>query len=277
MTTTAPTLALSGGTRMPQIALGTWPLDDEEVEKALLSAIEVGYRHVDTAENYENERGVGRALAACGVPRAELFVTTKINAHWHGVAEAAEGLARNLERLGLDYVDLLLLHWPNPARDRYVHGWEGLIALREQGRARAIGVSNFKPKHVRRLITETGGVPERNQIERHPYLIRSAAVAFHREHGIVTEGWSPLGRDNGLLEHPVVTGIAQEVGRTPSQVLLRWAVQEGHAVAVKSKSRDRQRENLQVFDVTLTPDQMARLDDLDTGEHNAVDSDVFGH
>jgi len=277
MTTTAPTLALSGGTRMPQIALGTWPLDDEEVEKALLSAIEVGYRHVDTAENYENERGVGRALAACGVPRAELFVTTKINARWHGVTEAAEGLDRNLERLGLDYVDLLLLHWPNPARDRYVHGWEGLIALREQGRARAIGVSNFKPKHLRRLIAETGVVPELNQIERHPYLIRSAAVAFHREHGIVTEGWSPLGRDNGLMDHPVVTGIAQEVGRTPSQVLLRWAVQEGHAVAVKSKSRERQVENLQVFDVTLTADQMARLDDLDTGEHNAVDSDVFGH
>jgi len=277
MTTTAPTLALSGGTRMPQIALGTWPLDDEQAEKAILSAIEVGYRHVDTAENYQNERGVGRALAACGMPRADLFVTTKINAEWHGVAEAAEGLERNLERLGLDYVDLLLLHWPNPARDRYVHGWEGLIALREQGRARAIGVSNFKPKHLQRIMTETGVTPEVNQIERHPYLIRSAAVAFHAEHGIVTEGWSPLGRDNGLFEDPVVAGIAGEVGRSASQVLLRWAVQQGHAVAVKSKSRERQAENLAVFDFSLTSGQIADLDSLDSGEHKAVDSDVFGH
>lgn len=277
MTSIAPTLPLSGGTRMPQIALGTWPLDDHEVEKALLSAIEVGYRHVDTAENYENERGVGRALAACGMPRAELFVTTKINAKWHGHAEAAEGLARNLDRLGLDYVDLLLLHWPNPARDRYVHGWEGLIELRERGLARAIGVSNFKPKHLRRVIDATHVTPEVNQIERHPYLIRSAAVAFHAEHGIVTEGWSPLGRDNGLLEHPVVTVIAAEIGRSPSQVLLRWAVQQGHAVAVKSKSRERQADNLAVFDFTLSDGQLAALDGLDTGEHNAVDSDVFGH
>lgn len=277
MTSTAPTLALSGGTRMPQIALGTWPLDDREAEKALLSAIEVGYRHVDTAENYENERGVGRALAASGMPRADLFVTTKLNAHWHGVTEAAEGLDRALDRLGLDYVDLVLLHWPNPARDRYVHGWEGLIALRAAGKARAIGVSNFKPKHLRRVIAETGVTPEVNQIERHPYLIRSASVAFNSEHGIITEGWSPLGRGNGLLDHPVVTGIAEHVSRTPSQVLLRWAVQEGHAVAVKSKSRERQAENLQIFDFSLTAAQMADLDDLDTGEHHAVDSDVFGH
>ena len=262
---------------MPQIALGTWPLDDDEAEKALLSAIEVGYRHVDTAEEYDNEHGVGRALAACGLPRAELFVTTKLNAHWHGVAEAAEGLQRNLERLGLDYVDLVLLHWPNPARDRYVHGWEGLVMLREQGLARAIGVSNFKPKHLRRVMDETGVTPEVNQIERHPYLIRSAAVAFHAEHGIVTEGWSPLGRDTGLLDHPVVTGIADEVAKTPSQVLLRWAIQQGHAVAVKSKRRERQAENLAVFDFELTHLQMRDLDDLDTGEHQAVDSDVFGH
>jgi 2,5-diketo-D-gluconate reductase A len=202
---------------------------------------------------------------------------SKINAQWHGVAEAAEGLERNLERLGLDYVDLLLLHWPNPARDRYVHGWEGLIALREQGRARAIGVSNFKPKHLQRIMTETGVTPEVNQIERHPYLIRSAAVAFHAQHGIVTEGWSPLGRDNGLFEDPVVAGIAAEVGRSASQVLLRWAVQQGHAVAVKSKSRERQAENLAVFDFSLTSGQIADLNSLDSGEHKAVDSDVFGH
>lgn len=262
---------------MPQIALGTWPLGDEEVERAVLTAIEVGYRHVDTAENYQNEPGVGRAVAACGLPREDLFVTTKLNAHWQGVAEAAEGLQHSLKRLGLDYVDLLLLHWPNPARDRYVHGWQGLIALREKGLARAIGVSNFKPKHLQRVIDATGVTPEVNQIERHPYLIRRSSVSFHREHGIVTEGWSPLGRGNGLFEDSVVTSIADEVGRTPSQVLLRWAVQEGHAVAVKSKRRERQLENLEVFDFALTPTQLAAIDELDTGDHNAVDSDVFGH
>jgi len=262
---------------MPQIALGTWPLDDDQAERVVRSAVEIGYRHIDTAENYENEHGVGRALRDCGMPREELFVTTKINAKWHGRAEAAEGLARNLDRLGLGYVDLLLLHWPNPARDRYVQGWEGLIALREQGLARAIGVSNFKPTHLRRVIDETGVTPEVNQIERHPYFNRSSTVAFHAAHGIVTEGWSPLGRDSGLLEHPVVTGIADAVGRSPSQVLLRWAVQPGHAVAVRSTSRERQRANLAVYDFMLSDAELAALDALDTGDFKALDSDVFGH
>ena len=273
--TQAPTLTLAGGASIPQVALGTWPMRDAEVERACLAAFEVGYRHVDTAENYENEVGVGRAVRSSGLPREQLFVTTKFNRQWHGAP--ADGLAGNLTRLGLDHVDLVLLHWPNPAQDLYVRAWEGLIALREQGLTRAIGLSNFKPAHIDRILEATGVTPELNQIELHPYLTRDEARRYHDDHGIVTEGWSPLGSGNGLVEHPVVQSTAQAHGVTPAQVLLRWQTQQGHVVAPKSASPQRQGQNLDVFGFDLTADELEAIHALDTGEANAVDSDVFGH
>lgn len=275
--TLAPTIRLSGGTAIPVVGLGTWPMDDAEVEAALGTAFDLGYRHVDTAENYGNETGVGRAVRASGLDRAEVFVTTKVNRRWHGVREVAQGLAGNLARLGLDYVDLLLLHWPNPDQDRFVPAWEGLIALRDRGLARAIGVSNFKPSHLQRLIDATGVVPEVNQVELHPFLTRSPVREFHAAHGIVTAAWSPLGRGNGLTEHPVVVEIAAAHARTPAQVLLRWEVQQGIVAVPKSADRRRQAENLALFDFALADDEVAALGALDTGEAHAVDSDVFGH
>ena len=273
--TVAPVVSLAGGTSIPQVALGTWPMLDAEAERACLAAFEVGYRHVDTAENYANEVGVGRAVRASGIPRGELFVTTKMNRQWHGAP--AEGLAGNLRRLGLDYVDLVLVHWPNPAQELYVHAWEGLIALREQGLTRAIGVSNFKPAHIERIVAATGVPPELNQIELNPFLTRDAARAYHERHGIVTEGWSPLGRDTGVLEHPLVTAAARAHAVSPAQVLLRWQTQQGCVVAPRSTHPRRQAQNLDVFGFDLTADELDALHALDTGEANAVDSDTFGH
>lgn len=273
--TLAPLVPLSGGTSIPQVALGTWPMLDAEVERACLSAFEVGYRHVDTAENYDNEVGVGRAVRSSGLAREELFITTKFNRQWHGAP--AEGVAGNLRRLGLDYVDLVLVHWPNPAQGLYVQAWEGLIALREQGLARAIGVSNFTGAHLDRLIAATGVAPELNQIELHPFLTRDAARAYHAEHGIVTEGWSPLGRDTGLLQHPVVAAVARAHDVTPAQVLLRWQTQQGYVVAPKSSDSARQATNLDVFGFDLSAERLAALHALDTGEANAVDPETFGH
>lgn len=270
-----PALQLAGGASVPQVALGTWPMLGAEAEQACRSAFDLGYRHVDTAENYDNEEAVGRAVRGCGIPRDELFVTTKFNREWHGAP--ADGLAGNLRRLGLDHVDLVLLHWPNPEQDLYVQAWEGLIALREQGLARAIGVSNFKPAHLDRLISATGVAPELNQIELHPFLTRDATRAYHRAHGILTEGWSPLGRDNGLLAHPVVTRAAHAHGVSTGQVLLRWQTQQGYVVAPKSADPVRQALNLDVFGFDLTPGELEALHALDTGEANALDSDTFGH
>ncbi|MGZ4617011.1 MAG: aldo/keto reductase, partial [Actinomycetes bacterium] len=172
---------------MPRLGLGTWPMDDAQVESAVVAAVQRGYRLFDTAENYGNERGVGRGLRASGVPRTELFVTTKLNKRWHGVDLVAEAFGRSADRLGLDYIDLLLIHWPNPGQDRYVQAWQGLVRLLEEGRVRAIGTSNFKPAHLARILAETGVAPDVNQIQLHPGLTREAARAYHADHGIVTE------------------------------------------------------------------------------------------
>lgn len=273
--TVVPSVSLVGGASIPQVALGTWPMRDAQAEQACLTAFEVGYRHVDTAENYDNEVGVGRAVRASGIPREELFVTTKMNRKWHGAP--AEGLAGNLRRLGLDYVDLVLIHWPNPGQELYVHAWEGLIGLRERGLTRAIGVSNFKAGHIDRIVAATAIWPELNQIELNPFLTRDAVRAYHEQHGIVTEGWSPLGRDTGVLEHPLVVAAARAHAVTPAQVLLRWQTQQGYVVAPRSTHPGRQAQNLDVFGFDLTADELDALHALDTGEANAVDSDTFGH
>ena len=269
------TVALAGGTQIPLVGLGTWPMDDAEARRVVASAIELGYRHFDTAENYENERGVGDGLRDSGIDRADIWVTTKFNRRWH--AAPAEGLKGNLQRLGLDYVDLALIHWPNPDQDRYVQAWEGLIELRAQGLARAIGTSNFTPAHLTRLIDATGVAPEVNQLELHPYFDRPAERAFHAAHGIVTEAWSPLGRGNGLLDEPLVTGLAGRLGVTPAQVILAWDVVQGIVTIPKSSDPGRLAQNLDVFDVGLTDADVAALGALTASGIEPVDPERFGH
>jgi 2,5-diketo-D-gluconate reductase A len=276
-TASIPSLALDGGGRIPQLGLGTWPLDDAEVEKAVVAAAAIGYRHVDTAVKYGNEVGVGRGLSASGVPRDQWFVTTKLDGVYQGDDRAVSGLEASLQRLGLDYVDLLLIHWPLPQRDQYVSTWETFIRLREAGKARAIGVSNFKPAHLDRIIAETGVVPAVNQIQLSPAIPRREQRAYDTEHGIVTESWSPIGGSGDLLAEPVLAGLAEKHGRTPSQIVLRWHVQNGLVAIPKSRNPERMAENLAVFDFELDAEDLAALDRLDEGPDAGVDSDRTGH
>ncbi|MCG5213911.1 aldo/keto reductase [Streptosporangium soli] len=273
----APTADLVNGASIPRIGLGTWPMSDAEAEKAVAQAVELGYRLVDTAYAYGNEVGVGRGLRASGVPREELFVTTKLNGEWHGHDAAQEAFAASAERLGVDYVDLYLIHWPLPAQDRYVDAFRGMAELLEDGRVRAIGVSNFKPAQIDRLLAETGVVPDVNQIELDPTLTRDAARACHAAHGILTQSWSPIGQGGDLLENPIVRRIAERYGRAPAQIVLRWHMELGLAAVPKSVNPERMRANIDVFDFELTPEEVAELSSLDRGEAAATDSDLAGH
>jgi 2,5-diketo-D-gluconate reductase A len=273
-----PTLTLTHGAEMPQIGLGTSPMDDASTERAVAMALELGYRLVDTAENYHNEQGVGRGIVASGIPREQIFVTTKFNKQWHGVQEARTACERSLERLGLDYLDLLLIHWPNPGQDRYVDAFAGLIELRDGGLIRAAGTSNFKPAHIDRVIAETGQAPEVNQIQLNPFVARAETRAYDSAHGIVTESWSPFGGGGAeVLRHPTVVEIAERVGRLPAQVVLRWKVELGLVAIPKSSDPGRLAANLAVFDFELSASDMDALAALDQGEAAAVDSDAFGH
>ncbi|SNQ48546.1 2,5-diketo-D-gluconic acid reductase A [Frankia canadensis] len=275
-----PTVALTHGARMPRLGLGTWPLDDQAVAPVVERAIGLGYRLIDTAHNYGNERGVGAGLRASGVPREELFVTTKFNRRSHSVRGVRQAARDSVRRMGIDYVDLLLIHWPNPWRDRYVAAWRGLIELLTDGQVRAIGVSNFKTTHLDRLLAETGVAPDVNQIQLDPRVGRAEIRAYHARHGIVTEAWSPLGAGTGLLTEPVITRIAAEHDRTPAQIVLRWHLDLGLVVVPKSSSPARLAENIDVFDFALTPAQIADICALDrgpAGEAAALDSDSFGH
>jgi 2,5-diketo-D-gluconate reductase A len=277
MTNDIPSLPLNSGGSIPQLGLGTWPLDDAEVEKAVVAAAGVGYRHIDTAAKYGNEVGVGRGLAASGVPREEWFVTTKLDGNYQGDDRAVAGLDASLERLGLEYVDLLLIHWPLPQRDQFVSTWETFIRLREAGKARAIGVSNFKPAHLDRIIAETGVTPAINQIQLSPAIPRREQRAYDSEHGIVTESWSPIGGTGDLLAAPVLAELAEKHGRTPGQIVLRWHVQNGLVAIPKSRNPERMAENLAVFDFELDADDISALDTLDEGPDAGVDSDRSGH
>jgi 2,5-diketo-D-gluconate reductase A len=273
----APTLVLANGVRIPQIGLGTWPMDDATAERVVPRAVEAGYRLVDTAENYENERGVGRGLRAAGVPRDELFVTTKFNRQWHSHHGARWACEASLERLGLDYVDLLLVHWPNPDQDRYVDAFHGLVELQRDGVLRAVGTSNFTPAHLQRVIDETGKTPDVNQLQINPYVTQEKGRAFAAQHGIVVQSWSPLGRGPGLRSESVVTELAQRYGRTPAQIVLRWHIELGLVPVPKSEDPQRLRENIAVFDFTLAPDDVARLAALDRGHELVLDPEAFGH
>jgi 2,5-diketo-D-gluconate reductase A len=275
MSELAPTVTLSNGAAMPRLGLGTSPMNDADAERAVVQGLELGYRLIDTAENYRNEVGVGRALKS--IPREEVFVTSKFNKRWHSVEGARTAFEASAKKLGVDYLDLLLIHWPNPDQDQYVEAWRGLIALREAGLVRAIGTSNFKPSHLQRLIGETGVAPEVNQIQLSPLWTKQDNREFHAEHGIVTEAWSPIGKGGDLLAHPAIVEVARAHERTPGQIVLRWEVQLDVVPIPKSSDATRQQQNLAVFDFELTDDEMAKLSALDGSGSTPADSDRFGH
>ncbi len=278
MTTAIPAVPLNSGTAIPQIGLGTWPMDDAQVADAIVAAAEVGYRHIDTAAKYDNEAGVGEGIRRTGLDRSEFFVTTKLNGAAQGDGPAVGELAKSLDRLGMDYVDLLLIHWPLPGRDEYVATWRTFEKLHREGRARAIGVSNFKVAHLQRLVAECDIVPAVNQVQLSPEITRPAQRAFHAEHGIVTEAYSPLGGSGASsLDSPVVRAIAERLGRTPAQVVLRWHVQQGVVAIPRSTDPARAAANLDVFGFELSTADMDELATLSQGPDAGNDSDVVGH
>jgi 2,5-diketo-D-gluconate reductase A len=260
-----PTITLNNGSVMPQLGFGVWQVPDDEAASAVSTALEAGYRSIDTAAVYENERGTGRGLAASGVPRDELFVTTKLWNADQGHDSTLRAFDASLDRLGLDYVDLYLIHWPVPEADRYVDTWKAFEKIHSEGRAKAVGVSNFHPSHLRRLLEETGTVPAVNQIELHPHLQQGVPRAFHADHGIATEAWSPLGQGKELLDEPKLRAVAEKYGKTPAQVVLRWHLQTGNVVIPKSVTPSRIRENIDVFDFELDAGDMDEIAGLDTG------------
>ena len=276
MITPAPTLTLANGVNMPLLGLGTWPMNDAEAAVAVAKALDMGYRLVDTAENYENERGVGEGIRKSGVSRADVFVTTKFNRKWHSVDGAREACEASLARMGLDYIDLLLVHWPNPDQDRFVEAYQGLVRLLDAGLVRAIGTSNFKPAHLQRLF-DVGLVPHLNQIQLDPYHLRNDLVDIHRAKGIATGAWRPLGCGNAMLADPLITAVAERHGRTTAQVILRWLTQQGFVATPKSADPLRQAQNLDIFGFTLSTDEMAVLGTLDRPDPDMLDADVFGH
>lgn len=277
MVSLAPRIPLNDGHSIPQIGLGTWPLGDDEVASVIVEAAQLGYRHIDTAAKYGNEKGVGAGIAATGLARDDLFVTTKLDGQFQGDDRAIRGLDSSLDRLGLDHVDLLLIHWPLPQRDEYISTFRTFAKLMEEGKTRSIGVSNFKPAHLERLVAETGITPAVNQIELNPYVVRAEQRAANHHLGVVTESWSPLAPGTGLLTDARILRIAGEHGRTPGQVVLRWHVQQGLVAIPKSRSHDRLADNLAVFDFELTADDLAVIAEFSEGPDAGVDSDVSGH
>ncbi len=272
----ATTVELTPGVRIPLIGLGTWPLTGEDAIAAVSQAITSGYRHIDTAENYGNEAAVGEGIARSGIEREQLFLTTKFNTRWHSRNGVREAFAQASKRLGTDYLDLFLVHWPNPALGRFVGACEGLQQLVDDGSIRAWGVSNFKPAHLR-LVQSAGLQVPVNQVQIDPEHGQHDQLAFHREHGILTAAYSPLGRNGGFLSHPAVTGPARELGKTPAQIVLRWHVQHGRVATPKSANYERQRENLDVFSFALTHEQLDAIDALETGAPPRLDSDTYFH
>ncbi len=269
-----PTITLNTGHAMPLIGLGTWPLNDDGAAAAVSLAIGQGYRLIDTAARYGNEAGVGRGIAAGGVARDELFVTTKLRGRDHGYDETRAALLRSLELLALDYVELFLIHWPLPRIDKYVESYRAILDLVGEGLVRSAGVSNFKAHHLQRLIDETGVIPAIDQIQLSPALPRRAVRNYLAAQGIATQAWSPLGVPEGVPGAAIVAELAAKYGRTPAQIILRWHVQQGIGAIPKSADPGRQRENASVFDFALTGEEIAALATLDRGEATARDADT---
>ncbi|MFF3948146.1 aldo/keto reductase [Streptomyces sp. NPDC001902] len=272
---TVPDITLNNGVTMPQLGFGVWQVPDDEAATAVATALEAGYRSIDTAALYRNERGTGRAIAASAIPREELFVTTKLWNTDQGHDNALRAFDASLDKLGLDYVDLYLIHWPTPARGLYGETWRALEKIHADGRARAIGVSNFPVAQLQHLLDEGGVVPALNQIELHPNLPQGGLRAFHAGHGIATEAWSPLGQGRGLLDEPALAALAAKHGRTPAQVVLRWHLQLGNVVIPKSVTPSRIRENIDVFGFELDGEDLAAIDALDNGGRLGPDPTSF--
>ena len=275
--TLVPRIQLNDGHSIPQLGFGVFKVDPAETERIVADALEVGYRHLDTARIYGNEEGVGRALAASGVPREQLYVTTKLWNDDQGTRSVLDAFDRSLERLGLEYVDLYLIHWPVPAQDRYVETWRTFEQLRDSGRVRSIGVSNFMVPHLQRLIDETAVVPAVDQIELHPAHQQPETVDFATEYGIAIESWGPLGQGKyPLLELPQVTDAAAAHGKTPAQVVIRWHLQRGFIVFPKSNRRERMAENFDVFDFELDDAQMDSITGIERAGRLGPDPHAFG-
>ena len=270
-----PAVRLVNGVTMPQLGFGVFQVPDAHTEAAVAHALAAGYRGIDTAAIYGNEAGVGAAVAAASVPREDLFITTKVWNDAHGYDATLRAFDESMAKLRLDQLDLYLIHWPTPARDKYLDTWRALERLHADGRVRAIGVSNFQPAHLERLLDAGSVVPAVNQVELHPYLQQTELRAFHDKHGIATEAWSPLAQGGVLLADPVVRAIAARLGRTPAQVVLRWHVEVGNVVIPKSITPARIRQNIAVFDFALTDEDLAMLAALDRGQRIGPDPDGF--
>jgi 2,5-diketo-D-gluconate reductase A len=262
-----PSIKLNDGNAIPQLGFGVFQIDPSETAQAVERALEIGYRHIDTAEMYGNEREVGEGIRAIGLDRDEIFVTSKLNNSYHRPDDARRAFDRTLAELGFDHVDLFLIHWPLPTLydGDFVSTWRTLEEFKADGRARSIGVSNFEVDHLERLATESDLVPAVNQIELHPYLLNEDVRGYDESHGIATEAWSPL-KQGELLDDPVIAGIADNVDRTPAQVVLRWHIQRGNVIFPKSVTPERMRENFELFDFELEPGDVERIDSLDRGE-----------
>ncbi len=272
---TVPTIRLNNGVEIPQLGFGVWQIDQQDTVGAVRTALDVGYRHIDTAEMYGNEKEVGQAVRESGVDRSEVFVTSKLNNGFHAREDALRAFDRTLADLDLGYVDLFLVHWPLPTIDvDYVETWKAMEEIYAGGTCRAIGVSNFQPHHLRRMFGETTVRPAVNQVEVHPYLANDEVRAFGADHEIVTEAWSPIAQGK-VLDDPVIVAIAERVGRTPAQVVLRWHVQRGDVVFPKSVTPSRIEENFALFDFELDQGDMVAITALDRGERTGPDPDTF--
>lgn len=273
----APTIPLNNGSNIPQIGLGTSPLNDKQIAPLVVAAIEAGYRHIDTAYRYNNEKGVGQGIRDSGIDRESLFVTTKLDGEFQGNDRAISGLDESLRRLGLDYVDLVLIHWPLPQRNEYISTWKTFEKLVAAGKTRSIGLSNFKPAHIDRLLAEASIRPVINQIQLNPRTTRLEQHEYNTAKDIVTEAWSPLGAGNDLLESPALASTAEKYGKTPGQIVLRWHIELGIVAIPRSSSPTRIAQNIDIFDFSLTNDEIAAISALDTGAEPGVDSDKSGH
>ena len=262
-----PGITLNDGNTIPQLGFGVFQIGPEETAEAVGEALGIGYRHIDTAQMYGNEKGVGEAVRASGLDRGEVFVTSKLNNSFHDPADAREAFGTTLSELGFDYVDLFLIHWPLPTLydGDFVSTWKALEEFKGEGRARSIGVSNFQVEHLEKLAAETETVPAVNQIEVHPYFTNEAVRGYGREHGIATEAWSPIAQ-GGVLEDPTISEIADKTGKTPAQVVLRWHIERGDIVFPKSVTPSRIRENFELFDFELEPADVEAIAALDRGE-----------
>ena len=274
--TEIPTITLNNGVVIPQVGFGVFQITPDDTRQATLNALEVGYRHIDTAEMYGNEKQVGEAVAASGLARSEIFVTSKLNNGFHARDAALRAFDETLDALGFDYLDLFLIHWPLPSIGNFVETWKAMREISESGRVKAIGVSNFQEAHLQRLFDETSIVPAVNQIEVHPYLVQDSLRAFGAAHGIVTEAWSPIATGKVLADE-VIVSIAEKVDKSPAQVTLRWHIQRGDIVFPKSVTRSRVEENFAIFDFELSDDDMRSITELDRHERTGPDPDTFNY